>query len=217
MASAPGDPLELAIDLMLRLDELIRDAQQHCPTDQQGREEKRYGDGVRRRLRSLPGLVASTGLIPALTFYMSKAKPQVYSLLYNYLAAPQDKMREAKPQLKEICKPIEKNGKKTYSNECKDLCTELGSKEASGYAASIALTAVALRRLLDDLPKDNSGTGNNNNMGSLQGLARYLLALRRNKLGISEAYASAVIQGFVNEAKKLADAFFAAEEGEEAS
>ncbi len=54
-------------------------------TSQDGVEEEEGKRGFTRRAVNFPGLTASAGLIPAVTFYMSKADNEKYRQAYNYL------------------------------------------------------------------------------------------------------------------------------------
>ncbi len=176
------DPVALAIDTMLKLNKLINKAKKEvCKSS----NETKWGNGIRRRLQNLPMLIASTGLTPSLTFYMSKSHGAIYNLVYSYLE---------KEVLDE--KPLEDNDLR------KRFCDELGSKEAAGYNAALAVAVIGLSRLVAAPPSSVS-------LGDLNGVAKYLLALRSGELGVSEVQAVSLLTGFLEEAKKLAAAFYA--------
>ena len=79
------------------------------------------GRGVARRAKDLPSMVASAGLVPALTFYMSKASEEVYKAILRYLDGG---------DAGALCKGL--SGK---------LVEELGEKEGAGYSTLLALAA----------------------------------------------------------------------------
>ena len=71
----PKEPVEAALEAIKRFDEMFRDVCTTCETK---------AEGLVRRLKEFPSLVLQSGLIPALTFYLSKIdekkKQEAYSL-----------------------------------------------------------------------------------------------------------------------------------------
>ncbi len=70
------DPVGLAIKHMKLVAEAAKAA-------------KQAGEGVRRRARELPSLMLQAGLVPTLTFFMSKAEENEFMEWFSYLRNPQ--------------------------------------------------------------------------------------------------------------------------------
>ncbi len=115
-----NDPMSLAIRHMTRLYDLVSECGKY--------NESATGEGVSRRARDLPSLVSSAGLVPALTFYMSKADENNYKIIYDYLG--------------------DTTGKPMDAGKCESLKDELSRKEKAGYASMLAASAKALEAML---------------------------------------------------------------------
>ncbi|ALL01406.1 CRISPR type III-B/RAMP module-associated protein Cmr5 [Pyrodictium delaneyi] len=169
------DPISMAIDHILLLRDLVEKATANCKNKMRDK-----GDAIRRRAKDLPSMVYTVGLIPALTFYMSKIEnSKLYTDLYKLLRNRDKKL-----------------GEQLAGNPSSDLCQEIGGKEAAGYTTLLALAAAAL---------SEAGVANTD-LSSLQNLAASLKSLREQG---KEHYAARLLVEYLNEVKKLAEAFFA--------
>jgi len=81
--------------------------------------------GFTRRASNFPSLLTSAGLIPAITFYMAKAKEEKYTSAYKYL-----------------------KGEEIADDVLKD---ELSTEESAGYSLYLACVADALKRACEEL------------------------------------------------------------------
>ena len=167
------------VEEALRGVSLLWDLFEACREGLPEKEKKEVsGAGVARRAKDLPSMVSSAGLVPALTFYMSKADQGLYQGLYRYL-------RGGAGDAHGVC-----------SAAPEGLRKELGGKEGAGYAALLALAAVFLAETgyLDPEPVDYRSLAE-----ALRGLAAGTVrALAAERLLLE----------YLVEVKKLAEAFF---------
>ncbi|NOZ89341.1 MAG: type III-B CRISPR module-associated protein Cmr5 [Crenarchaeota archaeon] len=151
MAEA-ADPVKLALEYMT----LLLEQAEKCGVgagggeQKEGQEKRRTGSAIARRAEDLPSLVASAGLIPALTFYMSKAERDKFRAFLGILAGG---------------RAVE---------ECKGIGEEFGAGEGAGYSAMLAVAAKALEDLGFINVSESLGEGGD----PLQTLARGLQRLR---------------------------------------
>ena len=182
MTAGSADPVRLALLYVTRLADLVEACRDKICGEVRGDEECRPGAGIARRASDLPGLVASAGLVPALTFYMSKADGY---LLKSY---------------------IELLGRGDAGNPGDQLCgraaDDLGWREKAGYTAVLATAA---RGLIDlgylEEPGDDAD--------AVRWLAEGLKSLRGSS---REVVAERRMLDFLVEVKKLAAAFFKTQE-----
>ena len=119
------DPVALALSHGYRIKAGVQELRDKCKEDLsmgESKPEDYNGEGVVRRAKELPGLIASSGLVPALTFYMSKI--------------------ESEEELEEALKLLE--GKE--ADICK-LKEALSNKEGAGYSIMLAAVIDALEKL----------------------------------------------------------------------
>ena len=178
------DPVAMAIEHMLLVQRLAEKTAEKCKI---GRRE--LGAAVQRRAKDLPGMVYTVGLVPAITFYMSKVgNSKLYSMIYRLLVSGDEKQAE----------DVVKEAFREEGGRDNSLCEEMSAKEAAGYTTLLAMAAAVLAKA-GVLESDPS---------SLQGLASSLKTLRERG---SESYAARLLVEYLGEAKKLAEAFFAKE------
>ncbi len=159
-----GDSVALALEHALR----IKEAAESVGAG---------GRGFRRRARDLPSLALSAGLVPALTFYLSKVERG-------------DLLSEALELLRGSRKPEE---------AAKKLGGELGDKEGAGYTIMLAAIAVAAEALAG---VSLLAGGGDPRISLAQGLRKL-----RERAG-EERRLLRILQPYLTELKKLADAFF---------
>lgn len=185
VAEKPGECGLGYVEEALRGVSLLWDLVEACREGLPEKEKKEVsGAGVARRAKDLPSMVSSAGLVPALTFYMSKADQEIYQRLYSYL-------RGRGGDVHGVC-----------SAAPGDLRKELGGKEGAGYAALLALAAAFLAETgyLDPEPVDYRSLAE-----ALRGLAAGTVrALAAERLLLE----------YLVEVKKLAEAFFKEEKKE---
>lgn len=118
------DIVSLALDHILALERLV----EKCNVGQGRSRNGKPGEGVTRRLKDLPTHVAYAGLVPALTFYMSKASETTYARILSLL-----------------------RGEITLESiSCDEKIVEdLGGGEKAGYSATLALAVAALEKIVD--------------------------------------------------------------------
>lgn len=121
-AGGEHNVIKLALTYILRLSDFAEECRPAVCGDE--KEKCRPGAGIARRAKDLPGLVASAGLIPALTFYMSKAKEENYQAFLCIL-----------------------QGSEASCAKCNQVKDDLGSGEKAGYAPILALAALGLQTL----------------------------------------------------------------------
>ena len=168
---AGRDPVELAIDHALRVKEAA---------DKLRLGAGSAGQAFARRAEQLPGLMASAGLVAALTFYLSKSKPEKLADATKLLS-PSD---------------IKDDELKRLASSLRD---ELGAGEGAGYTLVTAAVAIAMREI----------AGVNVNLNSNQPaveIAKALKNLRCQKGKTIKVHAA--LQPYLVELKKLASAFF---------
>ena len=148
------DPVKAALTYVLRIAEQVR----QCRALDGG--EKVTGEAVKRRARDLPTLVASAGMVPALTFYMSKASAETLQTMLDKVLGGEGPSREL----------------------CGSLRDELGGSEGAGYSTLLALAT----RALEDMGYLGGVTGSSDTVAalaqgllSLRGTERELVAERR--------------------------------------
>lgn len=196
------DPIGLALKLTLKLVQLVEKCKEAT-----GTETKITGEGITRRAKDLPGLVASVGLIPALTFYMSKAIGKgrtggeastldLYSALYRFIASEENSENELSTLLN-YCTTKHKEGPRKRDGEDKEaskgiLTTEI---QENGYTIMLAIVAVALEKL---------GLTCQHCLSSIKDLAKALLYIHSN--ATLELAAESTILEFLTETKKLVEA-----------
>ena len=122
-ASGEHNVIKLALTYILRLSDFAEECRPAVCGDEKG-EKCKLGAGIARRAKDLPGLVASAGLIPALTFYMSKAEEKNYRVFLCILG-----------------------GSEASCAECNQVKDDLGGSEKAGYAPILALAALGLQTL----------------------------------------------------------------------
>ncbi len=137
------DPVRAALTYVLRIAEQVRLCRE------QGGGGKVTGEALRRRARDLPTLVASAGMVPALTFYMSKASAETLETLLDRVLG----------------------GEGPSGELCGSLSSELSGSEGVGYATLLALAT----RALEDMGYLAGVTGSRD---AVTALARGLLSLR---------------------------------------
>jgi len=137
------DPVRAALTYVLRIAEQVR----LCREQDGGGGVT--GEAVRRRARDLPTLVASAGMVSALTFYMSKADSETLQTLLDRVLG----------------------GEGPSGELCGSLRGELGGGEGAGYSTLLALAT----RALEDMGYLGGVTGSSDTMTAL---ARGLLSLR---------------------------------------
>ncbi len=97
--------------------------------------EKLNLHGFTVRIRNLPSLMLEAGVVPALTFYLSKVEMRDTLLkdLYKYFSGK-----------------IGLNELDNYLDKCKEnkLLEEVGSKESAGYSLAMAVILSAMNNLL---------------------------------------------------------------------
>lgn len=180
------DPVSMAIEHMLLVRSLAEKAAAKC-----GIDGKDKGGAIQRRAKDLPGMVYTVGLVPALTFYMSKVEnSQLYTRIYELLRSGDEGRVDI--IVEEVFREEREKGKDN------SLCKEMGGREAAGYTTLLAMAAATLAEA-GILKGDPS---------SLQGLAASLKKLRDEG---GESYAARLLAEYLGEAKKLAEAFFAKE------
>lgn len=198
------DPIGLALKLTLKLVQLVEKCKEANGTETKNTEE---GKGITRRAKDLPGLVASVGLIPALTFYMSKAIGKgrtgseastidLYSALYRFIASEENSENELSTLLN-FCTTEHKEGPRKRDGEDKEaskgiLTTEI---QENGYTIMLAIVAVALEKL---------GLTCQHCLSSIKDLAKALLYIHSN--ATLELAAETTILEFLTETKKLVEA-----------
>ena len=123
-AGGPGGVVKLALAYMLRLSGFAEQCRPIVCSGQDGDGKCRLGAGIARRAKDLPGLVASAGLVPALTFYMSKADEKSYKSFLCVL-----------------------RGGEGGCAKCNGVKEDLGWSEKAGYAPVLALAALGLQEL----------------------------------------------------------------------
>jgi len=176
------DPVEVGLRLTLRIHELakILGATSQRESSQRRNEEK-IGKALQTRASDIPSLILSTGLVPALTMYMSKTDPVVYKNIYQWLVGKLNSNDIAKMDRRVL----------------KDLIDEL-SKEGKGYSAMLALISCALTELFsDDFNKDR--------MSDIGELAKSLLDVREKG---KELVIQNGLLPLLLEVKKLSKALF---------
>jgi CRISPR type III-B/RAMP module-associated protein Cmr5 len=174
--------VSIALAYTLRLKDLVDHCREKLPISPE--EKKKMGAGIARRAKDLPSLIASAGLVPALTFYMSKSKKDNYMTICNILSGNND------TSIKEA--------------NCKDLEEELSSKEKAGYSTLLAVAACGLRHL--------GLIGRENDVASLEGLAAALKKLLDSGEPHRILAAEKAMTDYLIEVKKLAEAFFKTDE-----
>ncbi len=169
-----SDPTALAIEHMVKVYDLINEVKRACK-----KKEENLGEGIKRRAKDLPSLISTVGLVPALTFYMSKASENNYKRVLMYLNGKL-------PSDKELC---DKDG----------LASEIGGGEGAGYSSLLALTLAALVRL-------GIISGGVEQVESFNKVAKNLKSLHERSH--EEMAAESLILDYLIEVKKLAEAFF---------
>ncbi|HIC99671.1 MAG TPA: hypothetical protein EYP08_08690, partial [Pyrodictiaceae archaeon] len=133
----------------------------------------------------LPTLVLQTGLIPALTFYLSKVeKEEVYKLVLEALEAKVDKSK-----LEEL------------SEEDKKMVREEVGGEGKGYTTLLGISAYMLKQLADMYKIEKC-----KNINTIVGFVECLHEIRNNRG--KEVILEKQFMKFMLEVKKLFDAFF---------
>ena len=155
-AGGPGGVVRLALAYMLRLSGFAEQCRPTVCSGLREGEKCRLGAGIARRAKDLPSLVASAGLVPALTFYMSKADEESYKSFLCIL-----------------------RGGGGGCAACNEVREDLGWSEKAGYAPVLALAALGLNALghvgdVDDYKRLAQGL-----MGLSTSPSRALLAERQ--------------------------------------
>ena len=163
------DPVKAALDITLKTKHLIEIVQ----------PEKAIA--LSRRARELPTLILQAGLIPALTFYLSKVENgEVYKLI---LEALEEKAKET--ELKKFDKEIEKEVK----------------EEGKGYTALLSISAYTLKQLANVYKIEKC-----ENINTIAELVECLYEIRSDRS--KEVVLEKQFIKFMLEVKKLFDAFF---------
>lgn len=176
------DPIETGLRLTLRLHELVKILEATLQRgSSQRRNKEKIGKALQTRASDIPSLILSTGLVPALTMYMSKTDPVIYKNVYQWLVGKLDSNDIAKMDRRVL------NG----------LIDEL-SKEGKGYSATLALISCALIELFGDY-------FNKDRMSDIGGLAKSLLDVREKG---KELVMQNGLLPLLLEVKKLSKALF---------
>ncbi len=132
---APGDsfknPVALALNHISLVDQLLTEFKSKC-----NKNELNLG-GFTTRMKNFPSLMMEAGVIPAITFYLSKVSlPQDRLVqLYKYFNGEVDSV------------PIPR--------DCNDsLLNEASGKESAGYSLAIAVILSAMHKLIDGIDFD---------------------------------------------------------------
>lgn len=136
MDNSGHDSVRLALEYVTRLAEVVETCRsQICSTE---REKCKPGAGIARRANDLSNLVASAGLVPAMTFYMSKADGVLLVKVIDIL-----------------------NGGQVTSDFCEEAAEDLGGKEKAGYTSMLAIAAKGLTDLgyIDNPSNLRAGNG----------------------------------------------------------
>ncbi|GBF09152.1 type III-B CRISPR module-associated protein Cmr5 [Aeropyrum pernix] len=181
------DPLDLAISHAAAVHEALEAYRRVCLG---GEGDEKPGRGLKRRARSLPGLILSSGLIPALTFYMSKADTQAYR---EYVRLLEKAERGEKGAAASLVEAAAGGGGEACRGD--SVLTELSGGEGAGYSLALAMASRALQRLA----RVEAGGD-----GGFAGLAATL----REGLGSpeKEAAATQLLIDYLQEVKKLVEA-----------
>jgi len=136
------DPIKIALQRTFKLKEII----EICTPE----AERLKTRALPRRAKDLPQLILQLGLIPALTFYLSKVEDkELYKALVDSLS-----------------------GKKKFdTNLCRALQKEV-EEEGKGYTALLATIASTLPLIKVSLKSQSQ------DLNSLPSLASYLLTIR---------------------------------------
>jgi CRISPR type III-B/RAMP module-associated protein Cmr5 len=190
VSSAGPDPLELALHHALRVFDAARIHMRRAGGD-------RVGEAFRRRAKDFPSLMAEAGLAPALTFYLSKSNPSKLPAALRLAS----------------CRGLDTQQLDAIA---KGLGEELGRGEGEGYTLMAALVLDALDKLagLGLVERGDDGCpGEGDGYQILKRVAERLLEIRSGEGG-EEVRAAALIEPYLVELKKLADAFFGERGGE---
>lgn len=185
---AGKDPVELAILHVLRIKNAANIAI---------KEKEKAGEGFLRRARELPSLISSSGLVPALLFYAAKSE-----------------MKNLPQAIKIVsCDLREEELKKLTPN----LEGELGGGEGQGYTLMLAAIIDALEKLggfrllnkstteicIETCTETSSENKEDKPIELLKGLKRF-----RESYLVAEIKATAILQPYLIELKKVSEAVF---------
>lgn len=234
------DVIGSVLDSMIRLKQLTDYIKEHCyieegiaqagSSEEQGGKSKggtkeALGEALRSRARQMPELMASSGLVPTLTFYMAKASEDLYSCFYEYLVNPSQRPEDFCSSCEEKVKSkveeeirrrgpaqgrqedVNKAVKKAIEDWLNGLAEELG-KEGGGYSTLLALSAHFMVRAYSALAnKDESEY--KSKASRYLGLAELLNEIHKSGSGVSgEVALNRLMIDYLLEAKKLAEAFW---------
>ena len=172
------DPVKVALDVALKVKRLVDIAQPERAV------------ALSRRARELPTLILQTGLMPALTFYLSKVeKESVYMLVLKALEIEAEKM---KPDDDDLVKKVKKLAK-----EIKEEVEE----EGKGYTALLSISAYILKQFANMY-----GIEKCKNVYTVAEFVECLHEIRSNR--DKEVMLEKQFINFMLEVKKLFDAFF---------
>lgn len=181
MSKALPDPVGEALSVTLRLKELAEICSGAAGDQLRGKP----GDAVYRRAREVPELIASSGLVPAMTLYMAKGPNRIYETIYSYLAG----LRSAQ----DVYKAAQDDGR------CGTVCGELAD-QSCGYAALLAAVSLFASRAFEAL------SGASHDVSDYKSLATMLSELHSD--GRLELAVTRLTIEYLLEIKKLAEAFW---------
>lgn len=174
-----ADPVKLALIHAIRIKEAV---DQLNSRKEGGEGEKAGAKGFRSRARELPGLILSSGIVPALTFYLSKTSDD-------------ETLRKAVELLKTDQNP-------SY-DVIDGLSNELSNKEGTGYTLMLAAVAIATEVLYGKSLFDGHEV---NRVCFAKGLLD--LSCKPSE----ERQLTRILLPYLTELKKLSDSFFGEKE-----
>ncbi|ABM80566.1 type III-B CRISPR module-associated protein Cmr5 [Hyperthermus butylicus] len=98
----PNDPVEAALEAMRRFDKNLRDA---CSDKGEPR-----ADAISRRLKDFPQLILQSGLVPALTFYLSKLSEKADQDAYELTVKVLTEQRLEGDERRKLCRKTSGEG-----------------------------------------------------------------------------------------------------------
>ena len=165
----------LAVRSAIKIEEFLR----CCNID------SRSAKALSRRAEELPSLIQQAGLFQAIVFYLSKIEDELYSQVYDVIAADQ-----------------QQSGR-TKSVDCRSLVEEVTS-EGGGYTVLLATLSYAISRYVSGV-HGQSMVDHCSNLRSKVDVAKCLLNLREKGLLLSVERA---LTPFALTVKRLFEALF---------
>ncbi len=195
------DPIEEALDTVLHIDHICSKLEQIYNKIIQKNESKKLdkcGSSIARRFSDLPSLIVTTGLIPVLTFYLSKLSREDNTYFKHLL-----KLFREKTNLNKIIEDLARDQSKKDPEKQKEkiiryLVSEF-TEESKGYLIGL----IIITNYLNKVNIVNIIDGYD-----LKYLAKDLKEIREGKSKPCEIIVQKILEPYLLELKKLTRGLF---------